>query len=77
MQIRIFFIGLIEIVDERADAVTISREITNKLHEYGLDFDQIKFFTADGAKVNSKLARIAGKKMQACQNHGIHLGNFC
>ena len=68
------FAGLMEVVDKKADAPTLLKMIIEKLKDYGIDFNSIKFFTADGARVNSALGRMSGKFMQACQNHGLHLG---
>ena len=66
-----FNLGLVEI-QENATAEHIKKLISDRLAEYSIK--KFRTITADGAKVNQKLARISGCALFQCLNHGIHLG---
>ena len=65
-----FNLGLIEITED-ATSEHIFEIISKRLDEFGLKSPKV--VTADGAKTNSKLARIGGMKIQKCFNHAVHL----
>ena len=68
-----FNLGLIEIESELADAKAIEQAIAKRLEEFGLTWDSVQVFTADGAKTNGKVAQNISKAIQKCHNHGVHL----
>ena len=49
--------------------------IKQKLNDFDINIESIIGFTADGAGVNKKVARLLEIPVQLCMNHGIHLGN--
>ena len=63
-------LGLIELSDD-AIAENILLMVNTRLAEFGISTP--KTLTADGARTNSKLARISNMKFQKCFNHGVHL----
>ena len=67
-----FNLGLVE-VRGSATGENISLLLKNKLNDFGIDLEKIKFITADGAAVNKKVAKLKKLKIQLCFNHAIHL----
>ena len=42
--------------------------------QYGVNMENLKYFTADGAAANGAVSKLTNLKIQKCHNHGIHLG---
>ena len=69
-----FHIGLCEIKSEQANAEAITQILAEKLEEFGVNMENLRYFTADGAATNGAVSKLTNLKIQKCHNHGIHLG---
>ena len=68
-----FNIGLVYISGS-ATASNLANLIFQKVKEFGIEKNDVHFFTCDGAAVNKKIGSNEKIKLQLCMNHGIHLG---
>ena len=66
-------LGIVEITTARADAVSLRELIFYHLAKFGIISTDVLYLIADGAAVNSKLAKLCGIPIQRCQNHAIQL----
>lgn len=67
-----FNLGLINVVDA-ANSNNLLKYIRERLEHFDIPFDKVKFLIADGASVNSKIAKMANLHTHRCYNHGIQL----
>ena len=68
-----FNLGVVQIMTEKADSVSIQNAIFSHLDKFGISKEYVFFLIGDGAAVNTRLSKLCSIPIQQCQNHGIQL----